>query len=112
MAVKILSAHATSMQGSVAFEMPILQRIRDAYGSAGNTHIVSLRDAFTVTSVHGEHACLVTDVLGSTLKAHLTASGGRVSVPVAKKLTGQLLTALSKLHAAGIVHTGAGCLSP
>lgn len=59
-AVKILSTHATEVQGRLANELDILQRINThvkAY--PGRKHIATLLDNFTVTDRHGPHLCLV-----------------------------------------------------
>ena len=95
------------MPRSVGNELRILQHIKDACAdSESKTHLLNLRARFSVGSGYTKDVCLVTDVLGKSLKEYLVASGGKVSVPVAKNITTQLLTALSKLHSAGIVHTG------
>ncbi|KZT08211.1 kinase-like protein [Laetiporus sulphureus 93-53] len=76
-AIKILTAHATLMQGSVACELPILRLVAKAQGhSDTETHLIKFKDTFNVQSCHGEHLCLVTEVLGSSFKAfcvHLEA---------------------------------------
>ena len=57
------------VQGKVAYEGEILEKIQQQGSSsnhAGSSHVLGLRDHFNLTSNHGSHLCLVTDVLGST----------------------------------------------
>ncbi|KAF8329198.1 kinase-like domain-containing protein [Amanita rubescens] len=67
-AVKILSAHATEVQGKVSCEGEILEKIQQQGSSSnhpGSSHVLGLRDHFNLTSNHGNHLCLVTDKIAS-----------------------------------------------
>ncbi|OBZ79831.1 Serine/threonine-protein kinase SRPK [Grifola frondosa] len=109
-AIKILSAHATEVQSQVAFELAILERIKDrkqTKNHLGRTHVLSLIDHFKENSPHGEHLCLVTEVLGSTLaQCQQLVHESQFPIVVVKTITRQLLMALDFLHSdCGIVHT-------
>ncbi|KAG6855366.1 hypothetical protein H0H87_004302 [Tephrocybe sp. NHM501043] len=109
-AVKILSAHATKVQGKVAYEGEILEKIQQQASSSnhpGFSHVLGLRDHFNLTSNHGNHLCLVTDVLGSTLLS-LRDELGRDGLPthLVKKIASQCLLALDFLHnECEVIHT-------
>ena len=62
-AIKILSAHATKVQGSLANELDILRCINSNNTKAhpGRKHLTTLLDNFTVTDHHGPHLCLVSE---------------------------------------------------
>jgi serine/threonine-protein kinase SRPK3 len=110
-AVKILSAHATEVQGKVAFEGEILEKIQQQGSSSshpGSSHVLGLRDYFNLTSNHGHHLCLVTDVLGSTLLSLRDQLGGDgFPTRLVKKIASQCLLALDFLHGeCEVIHTG------
>ena len=110
-AVKILSAHATEMQGKVACEKEILEKIQRQGSSSnhpGSSHVLSLRDHFNLTSNHGNHLCLVTDVLGNTLLSlRDQLGGGGFPTRHVKKIASQCLLALDFLHSeCEVIHTG------
>lgn len=109
-AVKILTAHATSVQGRLSFELDILKRVRSAGSSSrhqGYSHVVELKDDFCLSSPHGDHLCLVTEVLGESLdSSKRTFEQHRFPVGVVKKITKQLLLALDFLHNdCQVIHT-------
>ncbi|KAM6504154.1 Protein kinase-like domain containing protein [Amanita muscaria] len=109
-AVKILSAHATEVQGKVACEGEILEKIQHQGSSSnhlGSSHVLGLRDHFNLTSNHGNHLCLVTDVLGSTLLSlRDQLGGGGFPTRLVKKIASQCLLALDFLHSeCEVIHT-------
>ena len=108
-AVKILSTHATEVQGRLANELDILQRINThvkAYPGHGRKHIATLLDHFTVTDRHGPHLCLVFEALGA-FNGSVYYPGQNLPVPFVKDIARQLLLALDFLHReCRIVHTG------
>lgn len=112
MAIKILSAYATSLQGRVFHELECLQRIADNGARTtqhrGLAHLPTLIDHFHLASQHGKHLCIVTPALGSTLGSLKAARGsGAFPIPLVKKVASQCLQALDFLHnECGIVHTG------
>jgi len=105
-AVKILSTHATEVQGRLANELDILQRINThvkAY--PGRKHIATLLDNFTVADRHGPHLCLVFEALGA-FNGSVYHPGQILPVPFVKDIARQLLVALDFLHReCQIVHT-------
>ena len=110
-AVKILSAHTTELQGKVACEREILEKIQQQGSSSnhpGSSHVLGLRDHFNLTSNHGNHLGLVTDVLGSTLLSlRDQLGGGGFPTRLVKKIASQCLLALDFLHSeCEVIHTG------
>ncbi|KAF8963317.1 kinase-like domain-containing protein [Flammula alnicola] len=106
-AVKILSTHATQVQGRLANELDILQRINSDNVKAhpGRKHIATLLDNFTVTDRHGPHLCLVFEALGA-FKGSVYNPGANLPVAFVKDIARQLLLALDFLHReCRIVHT-------
>ncbi|KAF9236294.1 kinase-like domain-containing protein, partial [Melanogaster broomeanus] len=107
-AVKILSAHATEVQGQLANELAFLQRINVASrssGHAGRNHVVALLDDFQLTSAHGSHICLVYEAAGS-FSTVFKGNNKQLPVNQVKNLARQLLLALDFLHReCHIVHT-------
>lgn len=107
-AIKILSAHATKVQGSLANELDILRCINSNNTKAhpGRKHLTTLLDNFTVTDHHGPHLCLVSEASGA-FKGPIYDQGRNLLVPFVKNLARQLLLALDFLHReCGIIHTG------
>ena len=106
-AVKILSTHATEVQGRLANELDILQRINThvkVYPC--RKHIATLLDNFTVIDRHGPHLCLVFEALG-VFNGSIYYPGQNLPVPLVKDIARQLLVALDFLHReCRIVHTG------
>jgi len=108
-AIKILSAHATEVQGRLANELDILQHIRvnsdNVTPHPGRRHIAALLDNFTVMGHHGPHLCLVFEALG-VFKGSIY-NGHSLPVPFVKSIARQLLVALDFLHReCRIIHTG------
>jgi serine/threonine-protein kinase SRPK3 len=106
-AIKILSTHATEVQGRLANELDILQRIssENLIAHPGRRHVASLLDNFMVTDRHGPHLCLVFEALG--IFKHFIYHGSRLPVPFVKNIVRQRLLALDFLHReCRIVHTG------
>lgn len=107
-AIKILSTHATKLQGRVASELEILQHINNTNMTThpGRQHIARLQNHFTVTDCHGPHLCLVFEAL-APFKGSIFELGRKFPVPVVKRIARQLLHALNFLHQeCGIIHTG------
>ena len=97
-AVKILSTHATEVQGRLVNELV------EAY--PGRKHIATLLDNFTITDRHGSHLCLVFEALGA-FNGSVYHPGQNLPVLFVKDIARQLLVALDFLHReCQIVHTG------
>ena len=106
-AVKILSTHATQVQGRLANELDILERVAScAQAHPGRKHVATLLDKFTVTDHHGPHLCLVFEALGA-FNGSIYVPGRHLPVTLVKNVSRQLLLALDFLHReCQIVHTG------
>jgi serine/threonine-protein kinase SRPK3 len=106
-AVKILTAHATQVQRRLADELSLLQHVRDLAGKSkhpGRAHVIALIDSFEVSSIQGNHLCLVHEATGTFPKMDRLG----LPIPLVKLVTKQLLLALDFLHReCHVVHTGA-----
>jgi len=104
-AVKILTVHATETSSS---ELEILQAIQmfgeDERELSGH-HLPKMQDHFREKGPHGEHLCLVLNVLGPDLDAFRRSTPNKL-VPVygVKVLMQYVLEGLCNLHQANIVH--------
>ncbi|KAF9472717.1 kinase-like protein [Pholiota conissans] len=106
-AAKILSTHASEVQGKLAHELDVLRRINknDAKTYPGRKHVATLLDDFTIADHHGPHLCLVFEALGD-FKGSVYPSGTRLPLAAIKSIARQLLLALDFLHRdRKIVHT-------
>lgn len=93
------------------FEMEILSKIGEAsrqVSHEGRNHVLHLLDKFKHKGPHGEHFCLVFDVLGHHMDFQTAKyEDGRLPVKTVKVIARQLLLGLDFLHReCGIIHTG------
>lgn len=74
----------------------------------GSRHILALIDEFKHNGPNGDHVCLIFKAMGPDLaKYRKLFPSVRIPIPVMKKITKQLLPALSFLHDANrVIHTG------
>ncbi|KAI5898763.1 kinase-like protein [Schizophyllum commune H4-8] len=111
-AIKVLTNEVTALQGTVAYELDVLQRIRKASQSsvevAGFKQVLQLVDHFRVNGQYGDHLCLVTKVLGQDLlSVQRGYPGRRIPVPLVKHIARHMLRALAFVHdTCHVVHTG------
>ncbi|KAF9237968.1 kinase-like domain-containing protein, partial [Melanogaster broomeanus] len=107
-AVKILSSHATQVQGRLANELAFSQRIQDMSKSSahvGGNHLTAPLDNFQLTSAHGSHLCIVYEAMGS-FSSTFQGQTKKLPVNMAKNVARQLLLALDFLHReCHIIHT-------
>lgn len=110
MALKILRADSYGGEIEI-FERDILKKITEvSLGSSheGRHHVSHLVDEFKHVGPHGEHVCLVFDVLGHHLyyqAVHFEAE--RIPAGPMKCIARQLLLGLDFLHReCGVIHTG------
>ncbi|KAF8344584.1 hypothetical protein F5887DRAFT_866604, partial [Amanita rubescens] len=108
-AMKILTSQATAnIVAGHSLEYDVFRKIQSANpNSPGFNHCLTLRHCFTAKSAAGGHICFVTDALSSSL-ANLRETGqNRFTLPIAKRITKQVLLALDYLHReCGYIHTG------
>lgn len=119
-AIKVLTDVATYGQGRVSYEKRVMERIsRMPTANDDTSHLLHLIDEFTTNGDHGEHLCLVTEVLGSSVLdlQRRNINGKRAIAPlpqqVVKQLARHVLRALQTLHEdCSVVHTGVFLLIP
>lgn len=106
MAIKVLSTYITSLQGTDAFELDVLDRI--AVAAPENKHLLHLLDRFTITADHGTHTCLVTKALADKSLQDLARAAPDRKLPArfVRHVSRHLLDALAALHDdCHVVHT-------
>ncbi|KLJ10491.1 serine/threonine-protein kinase SRPK3 [Blastomyces silverae] len=89
-------------------EIKLLNKIVEANpGHPGRKHVVSLLDSFVHHGVHGDHVCMVFEVLGENLLGLIRRWNHRgIPMPLVKQITKQVLLGLDYLHReCGIIHT-------
>ena len=109
LAMKILTSQATAhVVAGHSPEYDVFRKIESTNpNSPGFNHCLTLRHCFTAKSAAGGHICFVTDALSSSL-ANLRPPGqNRFTLPIAKRITKQVLLALDYLHReCRYIHTG------
>jgi serine/threonine-protein kinase SRPK3 len=84
-------------------ELEFLLAIKDARFS----YLARLHDHFELTGPHGQHLCLVMNVLGPSVQTiRMSAPTRTLAVHSVKTIVALLLEGLTELHQLGIVHTG------
>lgn len=107
MALKVVrsAAHYTE---TALDEIKLLNKVVQANKEhPGRKHVVSLLDSFTHKGPHGNHVCMVFEVLGENLLGLIKRWNHRgVPMPLVKQITKQVLLGLDYLHReCGIIHT-------
>lgn len=106
-AIKVLTAD--SSQDVHVEELKILKQIRETgQEHPGYNHVIQLLDDFRIQGPHGEHLCLVFEVLGMDIKAVRDRfEGNRLAMGLLKQVAKQTFLALDYLHhCCGIIHCG------
>ena len=106
-ALKVVRSAAHYTETAVD-EIKLLQKIVQANPShPGKKHVVSLLDSFNHKGPHGEHVCMVFEVLGENLLGLIKRWNHRgIPMPLVKQITKQVLLGLDYLHReCGIIHT-------
>lgn len=93
-ALKILTVRATTTSA----ELRLLKKIK----RAKLYQLPVLRSSFVETSPHGQHLCLLLDLLGPSVEDF--REGQPLSVHIVKKIVADVLEALCALHDKGIIH--------
>lgn len=110
-AIKILTAEATFVQGRVADELGILQRITSRTKTSthpGHHHVVTIQDCFCLKNIEtsADHLCLVQNVYGV-----LDCKNRRLPDGDIKRFAHQMLLGLDFLHReCNVTHTGVSLL--
>ncbi|KAF9514809.1 hypothetical protein BS47DRAFT_1328588 [Hydnum rufescens UP504] len=102
-AVKILTAAAThSHHAGHRHELELLDSIKDARFS----YLARLHDDFELSGPHGQHLCLVMNLLGTSVQTlRMSTPTQTLAVHSVKTIIALLLEGLTELHNLGIVHT-------
>lgn len=90
------------------FELDILHQISTRLENQGTLHILRLIDEFKHHGPNGVHVCLVFKAMGPDLaKYRQLFPNAKLPVPIVKRITRQLLLALSLLHETHhVIHCG------
>jgi len=100
---------ADSSQDKHVDELKVLKKIRNtAQDHPGYNHVIQLLDDFRIQGPHGEHLCLVFDVLGMDIKAVRDRfEGNKLPMNLLKQVARQTLWTLDYLHTkCKIIHCG------
>lgn len=114
-ALKILTADSFGGE-KATFELDILRhlasKVAESPGSPAANHIVGLEDEFKHSGPSGRHICLVFKPMGPDMSHYRKLfSRAKLPIPVAKKVTKELLIALAFLHdTCQVIHTGSSNL--
>ncbi|KAI0109230.1 serine kinase [Nemania sp. FL0031] len=109
-ALKILTADTFGGEKDT-FELDILRHLASmaakSPGNLGANHIMGLQDEFEHPGPNGSHVCLVFKPMGPDMSHYRKLfSRAKLPIPVAKKVTKELLTALAFLHdSCQVIHT-------
>jgi serine/threonine-protein kinase SRPK3 len=107
-AIKILMADLFGGPDSV-FELNILRRIAAAdLHHAGYAYVARLLEDFVLAGPHGQHLCLVFNVLGESVSAFRRRLPSR-TIPAAlvRQIGRQIFSGLHYLYeTCGVIHTG------
>lgn len=107
-ALKILTADCYGGEKEV-FELSILRHIKTANPDhPGYKHVIYLLDDFRHAGPHGDHVCLVFEVMGEDLVGLARRSQDeKIPAHLVKQIARQLLLGLDYLHrSCMVVHTG------
>ncbi|KAJ3572328.1 hypothetical protein NP233_g3166 [Leucocoprinus birnbaumii] len=110
-ALKLLTSQATAQLALSSSpnhtEYHVFRKIKDTNpNSLGFNHCLTLKRWFTAQSEAGNHICFVTEPLSSSLHTIQQHEYNRFPLPVAKRITKQVLLALDYLHReCGYIHT-------
>ncbi|KXN81041.1 Serine/threonine-protein kinase SRPK [Leucoagaricus sp. SymC.cos] len=107
-AMKLLTAHATAQIAlGHSPEYDVFRKVESTnLKSPGFNHCLTLQRCFTAESEAGGHICFVTEALSSSLENLQKPGQNRFPLPVAKRITKQVLLALDYLHReCGYIHT-------
>ncbi|KAF8465485.1 kinase-like domain-containing protein [Kalaharituber pfeilii] len=123
-ALKILRADASTDSKEVKVMRQLLAGENTVLGSKqpihpGRSHLVQLKETFTISGPNGAHLCLILELMGPTLTDMVSrdpryrfpredGSGWRYCypIPASKEICRQLLCALDYIHKQGFTHGG------
>lgn len=107
-ALKILTADSYGGQKDV-FELSILRHIKTANPEhPGYKHVICLLDEFRHAGPHGDHVCLVFEIMGEDLVGlSRRYCNGKLPPNLVKQIARQILVGLDYLHrSCMVIHTG------
>ncbi|KAF9003351.1 kinase-like domain-containing protein [Cyathus striatus] len=106
--LKVLSADSSLRSSEVSVSRHLQLRQEQQVSHPGRQHVVNIFDTFTIQGPNGTHHCIVTEILGLTLKAEVEYLYGEDTEhfppEVAKKVAAQVAHGVAYLHRCGIVH--------
>jgi serine/threonine-protein kinase SRPK3 len=107
-AIKILTADSSQNTRQLD-ELKILKRVKEIDPThPGYCHINHVVDDFRIEGPHGEHLCMVTEVLGTAVGAlRHRFQHEMLPITLTKQVAKQLLLGLDYLHrSCGVIHCG------
>ncbi|KAL3435230.1 kinase-like domain-containing protein [Aspergillus tetrazonus] len=106
-ALKVLSAECYDGTQAPIFEREILRHLRNGdREQLGYNHVCHLLDDFEHSGPNGTHVCLVSEIMGETLRSFgAWFIESRISTLVMRRFTIQLLLVLDFAHDHNVVHT-------
>ncbi|KAF3901447.1 hypothetical protein ABW21_db0204567 [Orbilia brochopaga] len=109
-AIKVCSNNKKDTKDDI-IEAKVLQKLgrrSDGHGDFGKNHMVKVEECFYIPGHFGSHFCIVQEAIGPTLDHYLRVAEkserGAFAYNVAKKVTFQMFSAVTWLHAAGYGH--------
>ncbi|EDR03874.1 uncharacterized protein LACBIDRAFT_331109 [Laccaria bicolor S238N-H82] len=107
-ALKILTSQASAtIVGGHSPERDVFRKIESANpNSPGFNHCLTLQRCFIASSAAGGHICFATEPLSSSVANFRVPGQDWLALPIAKRITKQVLLALDYLHReCGYIHT-------
>jgi serine/threonine-protein kinase SRPK3 len=111
-AVKIATASSNNHEAAILRRLQAGHRFHDGADRKhpGSQFIIALLDEFQVTGPNGSHCCIVTELLGPTIRdvKNCISLPGWAALPVliGRRFAVQAANAVAFLHSQGIVHAG------
>ncbi|CAE7230966.1 unnamed protein product [Rhizoctonia solani] len=106
-ALKIMTREGTSrIESGQSDEIAMLEKVTSADPDKGRRHLLEYYETFKITGPRGLHQCIVTELLGTSIKDLQLQNEHRLPLSLIKTVIRQALLGLDYLHTCcGIVHT-------